>query len=283
MRVKSSFSMTKALSAAFSSLPQALGGAWLVLLLLWAIGTFGPLAIFHHHHAALIVLPVAVIAILLKLMTMGALYRIDLFGKDAGREGLGFGGLQLGWPELRLFLAQIVAGLFVLTICLALFIVFAVGLSTSGAAGDGTSLMAVCAAFRAHQSTGDWVIITYVLGSAVFLVFVALKFSLLHAANIAQRRLVTLNALGLTSGNVGKLFIGLCALAAPFLFLSAAVMHLFGPQIRLAHAMPYPWMGQRMHIILHGGMMLVHIAVVLPLLVGFFASAYRQITAGRAT
>lgn len=281
MSSRSSFSLTKALSEAVGGLPAAWSGAWAALLLLWAVGTFGPLAAFHHHHAPLVAGAVGLVSGVLKVMMIGALYRIALFGKTAKAEGLGFGGLQLAMPELRLVVANIVASLFILVVFAAVFIVFAMGLSMSGIAGDGNSLGAVRLAFCRHRSVGDWVLIGYVLASAALLIFVALKFTLLHAANIAQRRLVTLNALGLSSGQVGKLFAGLLIVVLPFVIVAVGVMHHFAPQIRLAHAMPYPWMGQRMHILLHGGMMLLGIAVLAPVLIGFFASAYRQIIALR--
>ncbi|MBW8881400.1 MAG: hypothetical protein JF615_08265 [Asticcacaulis sp.] len=271
--------MSKSLSAAVSFLPAAWGGAWLVLLLLWAAGTGGPMVLMHHH-LPLAGLGLIIVVVILHVMAFGALYRVALFGRSAGKEGLGFGGVQLGWPELRLVIARIVATLFILVIAAAIVIVFAMAIGIAGGQGDAGP--AICVAFKRHMTPGDWGVIAYVVASLFLLVFVTIKFALLNAANIAERRLVTLNALGLSSGNVGRLFIGMVVLAVPFMVVSGLVMHHFGQQIHLAHAMPYPWMSRQLHVLLHGGLMALHIGLWLPLSVGFFASAYSQIAAARS-
>ena len=282
MTTRPSFSVTKALSAAVASLPAAWGGAWLVLLLLWGTAVYAPIMLHGWHmgwHALLVMVALGI----LKLMTTGALYRIALFGKDAKKEGLGIGGLQLAWPELRLVAAGIIVGLFVLVIIAAILIVFAMAFNMSGmGARYDNTLLALRAVFTEHDTLGDWIVIGYLVAACLFMAFVSLKFSLLHAANIAEHRLVTLNALGLSTGQVGKLFVGILALMLPFLAIVAGLHHLFGAEIRLADAMPYPWMNQRMGLALHGGLLVLNIGVLTPLLAGFFASAYRQITATRA-
>ncbi|EGF90325.1 putative membrane protein [Asticcacaulis biprosthecium C19] len=257
--------MTKALSAAIAGLPAVWGGAGLALLLLWATAVGGPLLVLQHPSAWLCLALVALVAIF-KVISLGALYRTALFGKEARKEGLGPLGLQFGLPEVRLIVASLLVLLFVAFIAAAIAIVLMVGFRMN----DVDPLHA-----------GPWGL----AGAAIaqlLLLFVLVKFSLLHAANIAQRKLVTLNALGLTSGQAGKLFFGIVVLSLPFALLCAGVVHQFAPEIRLAQALPYPWLNQRMSLVLYGGLLLLQVGVLLPLLTGFFASAYRQIERLRA-
>lgn len=265
MRRSAAFSVTKALSAAFSGLPAAWAGAGLALVLLCAVAVGGPLLVFQQHSVWLC-LGLVIAIVLVKVMSLGALYRTALFGKAAGKEGLGPGGLQFGLPEVRLILATLLAALFIAFILGAGFIVFVVAAKMNDVD-------------PVHG--GTWTLVSAVIAH-LFLLFILVKFSLLHAANIAQRKLVTLNALGLTSGQAGKLFIGMLVLVLPFALLVSGLVHHFGPEIRLAHAMPYPWLTQRMNLVLYGGLLLLHVGLLLPLLTGFFASAYRQIETIRA-
>lgn len=250
-------------------LPQAWGGAWLVLLLLFAAVVGGPL-LLAGQQLPLIFAPLVMIfcCLLLKLISQGALYRIALFGKAAREEGLGFGGLQIARPELRLLLAMLIVGIFIMGIVAALFLVFAIALDMSGlTAGYDSSVAAVCAIWRRHRGS-DYVFIAYISAAALFLIFVALKFALMPAANIGGRRLVTLNALGLSSGNVGKLFIGLMTIILPFVLACGIAGYHF------SHGSVLP--------ILHNALLAIGIFGLLPLIVGFLASAYRQIVAIRS-
>jgi len=133
MSTRSAFSVTRAWSQGFTSLPQAWAGAWLVLVILWVIAAAAPhLMMVPPGHPRLVPIAVMVIAGLVKLMALGALYRLALFGKDSWVEGLGFGGVQIGRPELRLLVAGIVIGLFFLLIAAALLIVFAIATNVAG-------------------------------------------------------------------------------------------------------------------------------------------------------
>ncbi|ESQ76382.1 hypothetical protein ABAC402_04590 [Asticcacaulis sp. AC402] len=257
--------MTKALAAAFSGLPAAWAGAGLALLLLWALMTGGPLVATYFHTFWVCVAWIFALC-LAKLMSVGALYRTALFGKDARKAGLGIGGLQIGAPELRLVVASLLAGVFFALIAGAIGIVF-------------TVMLRMNEVDLYHG--GAWTVAGAIVASAILL-FVVLKFTLLHAANIAQSKLVVLNALGLSSGQVGKLFAGIVILVLPFALICAGLAHHFAPEIRLAHALPYPWMNQRMTLLLQGGLLFLNIGLLLPLLTGFFASAYRQIENIRA-
>ncbi|ESQ84514.1 hypothetical protein AEAC466_09180 [Asticcacaulis sp. AC466] len=265
MSVKSAFSVTKALRDSAGFLPRAWSGAWLALGLLFAVVGGAWLTMHHLPSSPLACVALIAVILVLKYVAHGSLYRIALFGPSAKDEGLGFGGVQIGRPERRLFLASLAIAVFFVMIAVTVFIVFAIALSLSGLAqGYGSSLAAVQAIVHRHAGA-DVVFILYLIAASLFLIFVAVKFSLASAANIGQRRLVTLNALGLTSGNVGKLTIGIAIIVAPFVLVT--MLATFGP-----------FYGRRIvHFVLIG----LNVLVLLPLIVGFFASAYRQIVTNR--
>lgn len=284
MSAKPSFSVGRALAAAAGSLPAAWGGAWLVLILVWALLAFGPgLLLVAVGKSYFPVLPplFGVVTVVCELMLLGALYRAILFGKMARAEGLGFGGLQLGMPEWRLFLADLIVDGFILLILAALVIVFAVAFTTAGKGHDyPNTFVAIGALFSRHQGS-DWVFILYLAGSAVFALFLVLKFLLRHAATVAERRIVALNALGLSSGNVGKLFLGLIVILVPFYAVVGGVMYLAGSYGFVG------WVPTHGH--LFGGgiwqravIQALDFGVALPLMTGFLSSAYRQIVDLRA-
>lgn len=283
MSTKSAFSVTKALAAAAGFVPQAIGGAWLALILILVVTLGGHHLAMHFHPHRPIGLVVLIAIYIVKLIALGALYRLALFGSKARDEGLGFGGIQVGVPELRLFVANIVVAAFFLVIVIAAFIVFAVAFETSGlAAGYANSREGVMAMVCRHQSVADWVVIASIVAALLLFVFVALKVTLVHAATVAEHRIVTLNALGLSSGQVGKLFIGVVVLLLPFAAVGFVILHLFGPQAGQSHLLPLAWGPHQMRLGIHLLMLLLNVLVLLPLLVGFFSSAYRQITANRA-
>jgi hypothetical protein len=267
--MRADFSVAKALKAAVAFLPQAWAGAWLALILLFAVLAGGPL-LLAGHQLPLMFAPLVIIfsLLLLKFISQGALYRIALFGEDAKAEGLGFGGMQIARPELRLLLASLIVAAFVMLITAALFLVFAIALSLSGlATGYDNSVAAVCAIWRRHGGA-DYVFIVYIIAAVIFLIFVVLKFALMPAANIGNRKLVTLNALGLSSGNVGKLFIGLITIVLPFAVICGLAVRQFGHD--------------RGFISIHSALLALSIFGLFPLIVGFLASAYRQIMAIRS-
>jgi hypothetical protein len=268
MSETSAFSVTKALKSAVAFLPRAWAGAWLSLLVTLALVVGGPMA------AMVLKTPLAglalvVLLVIAKLMTQGGLYRIALFGKSARQEGLGFGGLQFGAPEWSLLAASLVVTAFFALMTATLFVVFAIALSFSGLThGYDTTTQAVQALIARHQSI-DYVFIVYIIGSALFLIFVALKFALLAAANIAERRLVTLNALGLTSGHVGRICMGLLVILLPFCLICGFVGQ------GLGHAV-------QTHFAIRAALMALYIFLFLPLTVGFLAASYRQIVTIRS-
>ncbi len=282
MSRRASFSLGRALRDAAAFLPAAWGGAWLSLILFWAVDSFAPIYLLKAAHWPLEHVALLVAAGAAKLVLVAALYRIALFGKAARKEGLGLGGVQFGLPEVRLLGAGIVVGLFMLMIAATLAIVFFIAFNLSGM-GDGyrntlEAVRAVC-----HRQTGyaDWLFIGYGVASALLLVFLAVKFALFHAATVAERRMVTLNALGLSSGNAGRLFTGLCVVALPVV-LAAAVFHLMHRHFVLSPRAPAFDTPHMPHLILHGILLAVAAVLVLPLAAGFLSSAYRQVVAERA-
>ena len=283
MSTKSAFSVTKALAAAVAFVPRAIGGAWLALALILVVTLAGHHLAMHFHPHRPIGMVVLIAIYLVKLIALGALYRLALFGAKARDEGLGLAGVQFGMPELRLFIANIVVWLFVLVVVIAAFIVFAVAFETSGlAAGYANTREAVMAMICRHGSLADWIVIASILAAVLLFIFVALKFTLVHAATVAEHRIVTLNALGLSSGNVGKLFIGIVILLIPFVVVGLVILHLFGPQVGESHLLPLTWGTHQVRISIHIVMQILNVGLLLPLLAGFFSSAYRQITANRA-
>ncbi len=280
MSKTASFSLTRALSEAAAFVPQALAGAWLILIALWAFLVFGPQATLrlgadmHAHRIAHLVFGLAVVV--LKLMSLGALYRVALFGKRARNEGLGLGGVQLEMPELRLFGAGIVVGLFWLLIAAALFIVFAIAFKLSGL-GDGDFKAGIQAVFRREHGPIDWAFIAYAILAHILLAFLAVKFCLFHAATVAEKRMVTLNALGLSSGNVGKLFAGIVVTLLPLILLGGLAFHHLHRHFVLSPRPP-AFDTPHLHLILHAALGALAVFAVMPFGAGFFASAYRQIT-----
>ncbi len=271
MSVKSAFSVTKALSEAAAFLPRAWVSAGVALGVL-LIATIVWLHLYMFHIQPLVVHLAILGLAVLKLVAIGGLYRVALFGKTAKVEGLGPGGLQFGVVEVRLLVSGLLAIAFFVLIAATLFIVFAVAFRMSGAAdGYATSWAAVQALANSHDSAQAGYLVVVVIAAVWLLIFVGLKFTLMPAANVASRRLITLNALGLTSGYVGKLFQGLVVLLLP-LFLAWLALIYGLPRIGDFY----------IHMALIGLYLAVSVAIVLPMSIGFFASAYRQIVASRA-
>lgn len=279
MRSKPSFSLGRAVSAAFAFLPAGVAGAFAPLLLLWALSSFGHTIVLHRFHGGSDCNPLVcggftLAAMVLKLMAAGALYRVAVFGKDARKEGLGPLGFQFGAPELRLFATAILVGLFVLVIAAALFIVFAVAFNLSGLAGeDRNTLKAVATVLSRHQGA-DWVFILYIIAAWLFLFFLGVRVSLAPVATIARKQVVALNALGLSSGNVFKLFCGMAVFVLPLMLVAIFVFHHLMPGLTRAGAVSP-------RLIVHAALQGLAIFGVLPLLAGFLASAYKQVTVPR--
>jgi hypothetical protein len=279
MSSRQSFSLGKALSAAVTGVPAAWGGAGLGLVLLLAAFAAWPLA-FAHLSCCVALAGGVVVLWLLKLMALGGLYRTHIFGRTAGAEGRGPGGLQFGAAEVRLLFSTLVIALFVAMIVLAGFLVFAIAFDLSGLArGYSNSFAGWHAAVMRHHSVTDWVFTVLPLIMVLFFVFVSLKVVLAPVATVAERRMVTLNAMGLSAGNVGKLFVGLVALAAPFV-VAGAFLPMHGEMMTHSHSVTAAHF--HMHLMWHVLMAALAVGLLLPLQTGFLASAYRQIVDLRA-
>ena len=281
MSSKPSFSLGRAVSAAFAFLPAGVAAGFAPMLVLWGLLSFGHTIVFHFVHGGgflvhddcnlLICGGFALVVLVAKLMAQGALYRAAVFGKDARKEGLGPLGLQFGAPELRLLGAAVLIALFFLVVLLAIFIVFAVAFNASGLGGDEpNTLKAIGAVFCRHQGAG-WIFIVYLFAAYVFLIFLGVRFSLAHVATVAQKKIVALNALGLSSGNVFKLFCGIVLFALPLVLVAGFVFHHIMPGLPRGGALPP-------RLVIHSAMLAVGIFGVGPLLAGFLSSAYKQIS-----
>ncbi len=257
-----------------ATLPSAWGGAGLGLMLLWAATAAWPFVIFYNGVLELpAVLGGIAVLWLFKLVALGGLYRTFIFGRNAAAEGRGPGGLQFGATEVRLLFATVLIALFMAMIAVAGLLVFAIAFNFSGLAnGYNNSLAGWHAALMRHHTAADWAFSLLPLVLVAFLVFVGLKVVLAPVATVAERRLVTLNALGLSAGNVGKLFIGLLVVSLPFLVIVVLAMHL------LSHSSG----GVPAHMVMHAVAAALAIGAMLPLQTGFLASAYRQIVDLRA-
>jgi len=266
----------KALSAAVAAVPAGWAGAWLSLILLWAAVTGWPLIFLHAPFGKLPVLGWGLILALLGVIAQGGLYRTFIFGRQAPAEGRGPGGVQIGAAEVRLLLAAIVIALFLAVIAATLGLVFAVAFNMSGlGSGYGNSLAGWHAALVRHHGAGDWTFILLPVVMALFLAFTAVKFVLAPAATVAERRVVTLNALGLSSGNTGKLFVGIVLLALPVVLFAGVLHHMpLHDETRMG---TFQGAGLHMHLLAHAVMAALSIGLLLPAKTGFLASAYRQI------
>ncbi|MEI9902797.1 MAG: hypothetical protein WDN06_01550 [Asticcacaulis sp.] len=126
---------------------------------------------------------------------------------------------------MRLFGAGIIVGLFMLLIAATLFVVFAIALKLTGLEGLADASPMHPWGVVDFSRPVFWFILGYLVLSLVLLIFLTAKFALFHAATVAERKMVTLNALGLSSGNVGKLFAGLMAMILPLLIVACLLFH----------------------------------------------------------
>ena len=279
MNSRRSFSLGKALSAAVATVPAAWGGAWLSMLLLWAAMAAWPLA-FAHLSCCLALAGGIFVLWLLKVVALGGLYRTLVFGRTAAAEGRGPGGLQFGAGEVRLLFASLLIVLFMAVIAVAAIVILAIAFDFSGLAkGYNTSFAGWHAALMRHRSAADWTFIVLPLLTAIFFVFLGVKLVLAPVATIAEKRVVSLNAMGLSAGNAGKLFIGVVALALPLVVIGGLLpMHgaFVTRGLVVAHA------DIHMPLLVHALMAALAVVVLLPLQTGFLTSAYRQIVDLRA-
>ncbi len=281
MSSKPSFSLGRAVAAAFAFLPAGVVAGLAPMLVLWALLSFGHVFILHVEYGAgyfygaggnlLFCLGFILAVGVLKLMTHGALYRAAVFGKDAPKEGLGPLGLQFGAPELRLLASAVTIAVFYLVVLLAIFIVFAVAFNSSGLAGDEPNTLKAMRTVFCRRQGADWIFIIYLAVAHLFLILMGIRFSLAPAATVAQKKIVALNALGLATGNVFKLFCGIVLFTLPLLLVAIFIFH---------HVMPGLPRGGALspRLLVHSGLVAVTVFLIAPLLAGFLSSAYKQIS-----
>jgi hypothetical protein len=260
-----------ALHTAAMGLPMVWGRAWLVLILLWAVSVSSPLALGYFTAEPLVLALVVIVSIALGLSAYGGMYRLYIFGRYAKAEGLGFGGLQIGWPELRLIMAAFFSHLFLVIIAATVLVV---GMIVFQAAGLGlksdTSLGALFELLRPPFDESRYILWAGLVLFALLIVFLALKLSLFAAASYAQRRVVSLNVLGLSKGRTLDLLLGWLVIgsAAGALIWQAYSLHTMSDQRLII------W---RLSLISGLG-----IFFILPLMVGFLSSAYLQMQSVKA-
>ncbi|MDC7684293.1 hypothetical protein PQU92_13470 [Asticcacaulis sp. BYS171W] len=254
------FHLVGALKSAVTTLPTLWRQAWLALLVLFGLVLISQLPqIGLGTRRALIVA-----SLLFQFVVAGGLYRVALFGERYAKpEGLGFGGVQFGKPEARLIGAGLLAGLFWLMVFATLCVVLALFLGAAGLADQShnTPHGFFLELVNGPQPQGV-VLLVAIAGVMLTLTILSVKLWLHQAATVAEHRVVSLNALTLSSGQTVKLFLGYLYLALPFIVLSAVI----------------PTAGNLSLIV----NLALGVGVFLPVSIAFLASAYRQIMDLRA-
>jgi hypothetical protein len=263
------FHLVRALKASVLGMPQLWAKAWLSLSLLFALLLVGQshlidqLGVWGHRGFI-------ISALLFHIVVIGALYRIALFDRFATVEGLGFGGLQFTKPELRLMGAGILVSLFWFLVFIALCVVLALFLGATDLASVTyeTPQALYMALINGPQPQG--IIVLCVIGIIMLtLLILWVKLWLHQAATVAEHQMVSLNALSLSSGQTVKLFLGYVYILIPFVIFAEITAR----QVNVNLA------GFDLALALN---LCVGVFIFLPLSIGFFANAYRQISELRA-
>ncbi len=265
MSFGTAFHLIGALKTAGQSLPLLWRKAGPVLGILFVVLLLGHLP----HLDVWLRRGLIVVGIIVHTAAAGALYRLALFGERfAAAEGLGFGGLQFGKGERRLLGASALVLLFWSIVFIAGAVVLALFMGAAGLPEDSyrTPQALLRTLIEGAQPQG------VVVGVAVIAVLLTLsiltvKLWLHRAATVAEHRLVSLNALSLSSGQTVKLFLGYVYILLPFIILSSLM-----PPLMIVAELP---LGGIINLALGVG-------VFMPLSIAFLASAYRQISALRA-
>ncbi|MFT3995964.1 MAG: hypothetical protein QM667_01035 [Asticcacaulis sp.] len=254
------FHLIGALKTAVQILPLLWRKAWPVLVLLFAVVALSQMPFVGMWGKRLLIL----LAVLVEIAAAGALYRLALFGdRYAKSEGLGIGGLQFGKPEGRLLAAGLLVALFWLMVFVTAAVVLALFMGAAGL-GDAefSNSHGLFAALVEGPQPQGVVLIVALAAILLTLGILAVKLWLHRAATIAEHRVVSLNALTLSSGQTVKLFLGYAYILLPLVVVTAVV-----PDIGIAGVLIELALG---------------IGLFLPLSIAFLATAYRQISALRA-
>ncbi|UDF02583.1 hypothetical protein [Asticcacaulis sp. AND118] len=265
MSFGTAFHLIGALKAAGQALPLMWRRAGLVLAALFVILLLGHLPFLDMWVRRLLI----VLGVIAHTAAAGALYRLVLFGERyAASEGLGFGGLQFGRPERRLLAASALVLLFWSMVFVTGAVVLALFMGAAGLPEDSfrTPHALLMTLINGPQPQGV-VVALAIFAVLLILTILTVKLWLHRAATVAEHRVVSLNALNLSSGQTVKLFLGYAYILLPFIFLSTLM-----PSLAVVAGMPL------------GGVINLALGVVvfMPLGIAFLASAYRQISALRA-
>ena len=200
------------------------------------------------------------------LVMQGALYRLGVSHsfRDARALGLGLGGIQLGWAELRLLTSgmQVSGFLALVALCVAL-----VGVFIAGALGATSALWRTPHALtvEAYAGHGDAIVASLIwMAGAIIVAQLAIRLSLYKPACVARRKHVSLDALALSEGAFWKILLGLAMTLLPTAALVAFALRGRGFQPLGPHAVSLP-------------VVLIIVLLQAPLSIGFLSSAYRQL------
>lgn len=257
----SAFSLRRALIEAVTFVPKAWMACWLSLLLLFALGFIAVNVEFTDYGITMWILAFVTIV----LMALGGLYRTAIFGNNARESGLGFGGIQLGGAEIRLLTGGFYSALFLCFVSFfVVMIVILVASNTELATHYNNSFKTVLAAFFEPFTTEKIVIMAFSGFFGIMLLSLMIGLLPYQVASIAQNRTISINALRISQGKLLKMVIGMGLIVFP---LIAATVLLKNNVVRgdgyLQVILTYLCLG-------------LFIGAVLPLIIGFLASTYRQ-------
>lgn len=276
------FSVVQAVRDGISLLPRFWAGAWLILLILLGTTLAQPVLILQcRAYGGLLCLGVALLGGLSAFIASSALYRIAIFRTYAHPEGLGFGGVQFGRPEIRLIIASLANGAFLLGVALAMGLVLVIGISAFGLEhGYLSDLEAIRARLTHPVSLVDYGLCVYLGLCAFILVILCIRLSLYKAATVARHQIVAVNALTLGAGLVWRLFCGSVIILLPLILLSVVVtgQSLAGAAGQVHGPLDVLNFHTRPELTALIIIQVLTVFFVKPAMVGYLSSAYRQLT-----
>lgn len=251
------FSAWQGVKDAYGFVPQAWVKGWLALLLLLGLCLLPLWVTFSDYGFSLWI--IAFVAVV--LMTLGGLYRAAIFGHDASKKGLGFGGIQLGAAEWGLISGGVKSGLFMTAIALCSSIILViVSASTHLSARYNATHKTLVAAFFEPYTSEKIAIMVAVGVIALVILGLMVALSPYQAVSVAEGRGVALRALRVSDGKLGKLALGLLLVIVPFVALLAAMVMGIISMTPLTLSL----------------LVGLAISVVLPAKIGYFSSLYNQ-------
>lgn len=178
--------------AAIAFLPVAWKRAWLSMFL--AVLTITLVVALGPGRSSAVCIVFAVLAVTVEC---GALWRLSL---GAGR--LGFGGLQVGWVEIRLAAATALSFLFMTILGLLAFIVLLAFAYAAAASGHGFVSSDVATWARAVEDRGRVVVLVVAFACAICLAWAFGRISLAAPASVRRGRVQVLATWPMTKGRV---------------------------------------------------------------------------------